>query len=49
MEGKNVLLHVFMYNVMSDFTGVRQASEQRVNVSLHHFWRDSQLADTIEC
>ena len=27
MEGKNVILHIFMYNVMSDFSGARGASE----------------------
>ena len=31
MEGKNVILHIFMYNVMSDFSGARQVSEGRVN------------------
>ena len=28
---KNVILHIFMYNVMSDFSGARRVSEGRVN------------------
>ena len=34
MEGKNVILHIFMYNVMSDFSGARQVSEGRVKGKL---------------
>ena len=30
VEGKNVILHIFMYNVMSDFSGARWVSEGRV-------------------
>ena len=31
MEGKNVILHIFMYNVISDFSAATPASEGRVN------------------
>ena len=30
VEGKNWILHIFMYNVTSDFSGARRASERRV-------------------
>ena len=32
MEGKNVILHIFMYNVISDFSAATPASEGRVKV-----------------
>ena len=32
MEGKNVILHIFMYNVISDFSAATPASEGRVNL-----------------
>ena len=35
MEGKNVILHIFMCNVKSDFSGARLASEQRVKCFQH--------------
>ena len=28
---KNVILHIFIYNVMSDFSSARRVSEVRVN------------------
>ena len=31
---KNVILHIFMYNVTSDFNGARQVSEGRVNKTI---------------
>ena len=31
LKEKNVILHIFMYNVMSDFSGARRVSEGRVN------------------
>ena len=31
MEEKNMILHIFMYNVVSDFSAVTPASEGRVN------------------
>ena len=31
MEGKNVFLHTFMYNIKSDFRGARQVNERGVN------------------
>ena len=31
---KNVILHIFMYNVISDFSIATPASEGRVNVAL---------------
>ena len=31
MEEKNMILHIFMYNVISDFSAVTPASEGRVN------------------
>ena len=32
MEGKNVILHIFMYNVISDFSVATPASEGRVKL-----------------
>ena len=34
VEGKKVILHIIMYNVMSDFSGARQISEGRVLMQL---------------
>ena len=31
VEEKNMILHIFMYNVISDFSAVTPASEGRVN------------------
>ena len=32
MEGKNVILHIFMYNVISDFSAATPASEGRIKL-----------------
>ena len=32
VEGKYVILHIFMYNVTSDFSGARWVSEGRVKL-----------------